>query len=144
MLALCEFNTGKAIPLSERYLGETDQTDFTPLMVGEKYLVFGLIFIKNRIDYLVCETGQNPSWVPSSLFKLLDNRIPNNWEICMTQSKQDYSLLFDAFGISSIIGYSFLVNKYVHYVGLLERDPVEVQHFFEEKHRIDEWWSQNN
>jgi hypothetical protein len=141
MHVLCEFNIGRAMPSSERYLGETDQTDFSPLKVGESYLVFGLLFILNRIDFLVCAPSQNPLWAPSSLFKLLDARIPDGWKICMTQSNPDYVFLFDMFKIHAILGYPSLTNKYAHYIGILERDPNEVQRFFEEKHQVDEWWS---
>lgn len=140
MLVLCEFNTGKAIPRPKRYLGETDQTDFSPLKVGGKYLVYGLLSISDRLDFLVCVSGQNPMWAPSSLFKLLDARIPDGWEICLTQLKPNYVSLYDMFKIHSIVGYPSLVNKFEHYVGVLERDPKDVQFFFTEKNRIDEWW----
>lgn len=140
MFVLCEFNTGGAIPLLERHLGETDQTNFSPLKIGEHYLVFGLLFILNRIDFLVCPQGQNPLWAPSSLFKIIDSCVPDGWGICMTKSNADYQILFDTFGIHSVLGYSDLVNKYAHYIGVIERDSDEVQRFFEEKRRIEKWW----
>ncbi|RCS56442.1 hypothetical protein DU000_12440 [Parvibium lacunae] len=140
MLALCEFNTGRAIALSERYLHEIDETEFSPLKIGESYLVYGLKFIFDRIDYLVCASGQNPMWAPSSLFKLVDTRIPDNWEICMTKSNSDFALLYDTFKIDCVIGYPSLTNNYSHYIGLLERSIDELQRFFEEKHRADAWW----
>lgn len=132
MIAICKFNNGKALPAGERYFGETDQTNFSPLKIADRYVVFGMIFVMNRIDFLVCPSEQNPLWAPSSLFTLVETHIPKNWEICMTQSSTEYRVLFDTFKIHSIIGYSSLVNKYTHYVGLLERTPHELQKFFEE------------
>lgn len=35
-----------------------------------------------------------------------------------------------AFGITAIVGYDALVSDYQHYVGILERDPVQIQRFF--------------
>jgi len=38
--------------------------------------------------------------------------------------------LLVAFGITAIVGYDALVSDYQHYVGILERDPVQIQRFF--------------
>lgn len=53
MLALCQANLGSAIPPKERYLGEVDQTNYSPLSVGEIYVVYALLFIFDRVDFLV-------------------------------------------------------------------------------------------
>lgn len=131
MLAICKSNLGSAIPLVERYLGEVDQTDYSPLKVGDSYVVYALLFISDRVDFLVRVPGQPPFWAPSSLFNLVDARVSADWELCMTQSKAEYKILFDVFKISRIMGYSLLVNDYNHYVGIVEQDPVEIQRFAE-------------
>jgi len=133
MLAICQSNLGDAIPSSERYLGETELTNYSPLIVGESYLVYALLFIVDRIDFLVSAPQQTPFWVPSSLFDLVDARFSVGWEICITQSHTDYRALFDNFRIKYIIGYPLLVNEYQHYVGLIEREPREVQRFMERR-----------
>ena len=133
MLAFCQANLGSAIPTKERYLGEMDKTNYSPLSVGESYVVYGLLFICDRVDFLVRAPEQPPFWVPSSLFRLVDARIPAGWEFCITQSRPDYKSLFDAFKISYVMGYPLLVNEYEHYVGIVEQDPVEVLRFMEEE-----------
>jgi hypothetical protein len=133
MLALCQANLGSAIPAKERYLGEVDQTNYSPLSVGENYVVYALLFIFDRVDFLVRAPDQPPFWVPSSLFRLVDAKIPADWEFCITQTRPDYKCLFDAFKISHVMGYPLLVNEYEHYIGIVERDPVEVLRFMEDE-----------
>jgi len=131
MIALCTSILGMAIPSSKRYLGEMDQTDYSPLASGERYTIYGLLFISDRVDFLVRAPDDLPFWVPSYLFDLVDSSTPTGWEFCITQLKPDYKVLFDTFGINYIFGYSLLVNEYRHYVGIVEREPVEVQRFLE-------------
>lgn len=131
MLAICKSNLGSAIPSAERYLGEVDQTNYSPLSVGESYVVYALLFIFDRVDFLVRAPEQPPFWVPSSLFHLVDARASPDWELCITQSRSDYKVLFNAFKISHVMGYPLLVNDYNHYVGIAERNPVEVLRFME-------------
>ncbi|WP_124367161.1 hypothetical protein [Pseudomonas sp. R1-43-08] len=131
MLAFCRTNLGSAIPPRERYLGEVDETDYSPLCVGESYVVYALLFIFDRVDFLVRAPEQPPFWVPSSLFRLVDASVPAGWEFCITQSHPDYKSLFDVFKISCVMGYPLLVNEYKHYIGIIERDPVEVLRFME-------------
>lgn len=131
MLAICKSNLGSAIPSAARYLGEVDQTNYSPLIVGDSYVVHALLFIFDRVDYLVRAPEQPPFWVPSSLFELVDATVSADWELCITQSRADYKILFNTFKISHVMGYSLLVNDYSHYVGIIERDPVEVLRFME-------------
>ena len=133
MLAICRSNIGDAIPSSERYLGETNLTDYSPLIVGESYLVHALLFIFDRVDFLVGAPEQPPFRVPSNLFDLVDARVPAGWKMCITQSHADYRVLFDEFKIKYIIEYPLLVNECQHYLGLVERDPREAQRFMERK-----------
>lgn len=70
MLAICHASLGSAIPPAERYLKETDHTDYSPLCVGDSYVVYALLFIFDRVDFLVRAPAQPPFWVPSSLFNL--------------------------------------------------------------------------
>lgn len=131
MRAICRSGLGDAIPPSKRYLGEVDKTSYSPLTIGESYLVYALLFIFDRVDFLVRAPDQPPFWVPSNLFDMVDSKVPAGWEFCITQSSADYRVLFDTFGINYILGYSLLVNEYQHYVGLVEREPREVHRFVE-------------
>ena len=142
MFAKCKSNFGIAIPLAERYLRETDQTSYSPLVVGESYLVFALFFVFDRVDFLVSGPGSLPFWVPGNLFDLIDAKIPPGWELRSTRLDSDYKILFESFGISYIFGYPRLVNEYQHYVGVVEHDSNELQVFADEKRRVSEWWSE--
>ncbi|KNH47350.1 hypothetical protein [Pseudomonas lini] len=142
MLAICKSNFGAAIPLSGRYLGETDQTSYSPLAVGEGYLVFALFFVFDRVDFLISGPEQLPFWVPGNLFDLTDAKIPPGWEFRSTRLDSDYKILFEAFGISYIFGYPQLVNEYQHYAGIVEHDSNALQIFADEKKRVSEWWSE--
>lgn len=132
MFVFCQANLGSAIPPAERHLGEMDETSYSPLIVGESYVVYALIFILDRVDFLLQPVGQAPLWAPSSLFNLVDGRVSESWELLMTKSHPDYKSLFEAFKISHIMGYPLLVNDYKHYVGIVEQDAVEVLRFMEE------------
>jgi len=129
MRAICRSNCGSAIPVAERYWGETEKTDYSPLRVGGEYLIYALLFVSERVDFLVGVPGQFPFWVPSSLFSLVDDEIPAGWKFCATQFHVDYKVLFEGFDVKCIVGYSLLVCEYRHYVGIVERDPVELERF---------------
>ncbi|MPQ69199.1 MULTISPECIES: hypothetical protein [unclassified Pseudomonas] len=129
MRAICRSNCGSAIPMTERYWGETEKTDYSPLSIGDEYFIYALLFVSERVDFLVGVPGQFPFWVPSSLFELVDDEIPVGWKFCATQFHSDYKVLFESFKVKCIVGYSLLVREYQHYVGVVERDPVELERF---------------
>lgn len=41
MLVECIFNSGKDLPIDSRCLNETDETDYSFLEIGVKYIVYG-------------------------------------------------------------------------------------------------------
>ncbi|AEA61093.1 hypothetical protein bgla_1g24690 [Burkholderia gladioli BSR3] len=138
MRILCQSNTGASLPENARCRGETDRTEFAPLKVGDEYIVYGLMFLFSRVDFLVCPGGAGPYWMPSNLFSVTDSALPV-WRICLTEQVRDYQGLLAAFGITALIGYDALVSDYQHYVGIIERDPVQLQRFIAAKQSIDQW-----
>jgi hypothetical protein len=129
MLVLCNSSSGKALPQNVRIMGELDETDFSPLLAGNHYKVYGLMFYTVRVDFLVCPPDGGPMWVPSDLFDVIDDEIPQGWGCVLTKSKEKYADLFESFGIHSICGYLDLVRSFDHYIGILERDPNELRLF---------------
>lgn len=129
MLIECVSTLGKDLPSHVRVMGETDKTVFSPLVAGTQYEVYGLMFYTNRTDFLVCPSNYLPMWVPSHLFKVLDDELPEKWACVMTENTKGYSDLFESFGIHAICGYFELVRSYDHYVGILEREPEALQLF---------------
>jgi len=132
MRVVCKFISGAAIEPALRHLGESNETDYSPLKMEKEYFVYSLLLIKNRIDYLVAPENELPFWAPSVLFELIDGRLPNNWSMRITSTASDYKILNDSFGITSIIGYSSLTQDFKHYTGLIERDPFELRKFYGE------------
>ncbi|EDU7996580.1 TPA: hypothetical protein ACF67X_004593 [Salmonella enterica] len=130
MLVLCRSISGKSLPENVRTMGETDETDFSPLQTDQQYKVYGLMFYESRIDFLVCPSSGGPMWVPSNLFDVLDDEIPQGWGCVLTERTEGYTDLSEAFGIHSICGYLDLIRSYSHYVGILERDPEELKVFY--------------
>jgi hypothetical protein len=129
---------GAAIPPAKRYLGETDQTDYSPLVIGRNYFIFALIFICDRIDFLVCPKNELPLWVPASLFELSDRDLPEGWRVCDTRGSKGYEMLFENFGITYIFGYPLITRNYQHYIGLIERDPVALAEFSKEMEKVED------
>lgn len=131
MLATCHSNSGSAIPLVQRYGEETDETDYSFLKVGSSYEIYALLFMLNRVEFLIRAPGVHPFWVPSCLFDLVYSQVPKNWELCFPNANADYKALFESFKINCILGYPLLVRDYKHYIGLLERDSRELVRFYE-------------
>ncbi|MGY2796770.1 hypothetical protein ACVWV0_000946 [Ewingella americana] len=133
MLVLCNSVSGKDLPANARVMGETDKTQFNPLEIGVKYKVYGVMFYPTRTDLLLCPEGSNPMWVPSNLFEVLDNEFPSNWGCVIAEKTDGYFDLYESFGVNAICGYLQLVRSYQHYIGILEREPDELQKFYEYK-----------
>lgn len=133
MLVLCKSASGKDLPGNARVIGENNETQFNPLKIGVEYKVYGVMFYPTRTDMLLCPDGSNPLWVPSNIFEVLDNALPNNWGCVLTEKKDGYSNLYEDFGITAIFSYLQLVRSYQHYIGILEREPDELQKFYEYK-----------
>lgn len=133
MLALCNSKSGKDLPDEARVMGENDETEFSPLEKGVEYTVYGMMYYPLRTDFLVCPEGDAPLWVPSNLFDVLDDSLPSDWGCVITEKKDGYADLRDTFGINAICGYLELIRSYKHYIGILEREPGELQKFYSYK-----------
>ncbi len=133
MLVLCNSISGKDLPDNARVMGETEKTQFTLLEIGVEYKVYGVMFYPTRTDLLLCPEGSAPLWAPSNLFEILDDQFPNDWGCVITEKKEGYIDLYEAFGINAICGYLELVRSYQHYLGILEREPNELQKFHMQK-----------
>lgn len=148
MLVLCEANVGSGIPRYAWRFGEGEETRYSPLKIGSEYRVYGIKFRSNGADYLLypaihdSDWGHGPTWMPGSLFKILDSSLPP-WRLCMTDQEADYRPLFTQYDIIALIGYEELVRNPSHYDGILDRDRDEIQKFFVEKSKIDQWLQDN-
>jgi hypothetical protein len=141
MLVQCKYNNAKNLPIEEVIVGG-EQSDYSgEVKIGENYLVYGIIFSVNPkgMDFLLA-SGSSISWLPSVLFKVINNKIPPGWEISLIKENLDFRSYFSSFGMYSMFGYPLLVNSRKHYEGLMEYEQSAVKQFNEEARRIEEWW----
>jgi len=136
MIVICQYKTGENIPIGVRRRGETDETEYSQIKIGEKYAVYGIMFFSHRIEYLICPVDSGPLWSPSDLFNIFVKQIPA-WSFCAAKNNLGYRDLSNAFGVNSLIGYESLVSNYSHYVGILERDPIHLKEFYLMKESMD-------
>lgn len=136
MLVVPKFFSVSDVPEMPRVFG-FEKTRYDIHKDGKPYGVYGMMFIKNRVDYLVCRTEDSPTFIPSWLFEILDPVLPSGWKACNVVYDDIYSALYRNFGISYMVGYGELVENIEHYRGLLERDHAEARVFFRMKNEID-------
>jgi hypothetical protein len=129
MLIMCQSRAGKDLSLSALCSGETDQTYFSTLHRGDRYLAYGMKCLSKKIDFLIKPEDGVPIWVPSNLFRILDYRVPSNWQICITSESPEYTGLFNKFGISALLGYEALVTSFEHYEGIIDCKPKHLKRF---------------
>jgi hypothetical protein len=131
----------KGISLFKRTLriGQTMNSDFAPLVVGEIYIVYGIELWGGNLHYLVAGKyqgiQQNPFFEPAELFKLVDRQLSKDWyfEWLGTEEKED-----------AIWGYKELVFNYPqHHDNLIERDENALKIFFQRKHEMDNFYNIN-
>ncbi len=130
MLAICTSTSAKDLPINARVMGETDETEFAFLEIGKEYKVYGVMFYSTRTDFLVSPDHSGPMWVPSNIFDIKDDTLPNNWGCIITDKKEGYADLYECFGINALCGYLDLIRSYKHYIGILDREPEELQKFY--------------
>lgn len=130
MLVICNSTSAKDLPVNARVMGETDKTEFTFLEKGRKYKVYGVMFYSTRTDFLVSPESSGPLWVPSNIFDIEDDTLPSDWGFIITEKKEGYADLHEAFGINALCGYLDLIRSYHHYIGILERDSDELKKFY--------------
>ena len=144
MIVICTANKGSEIPENFRYPEDSNETDFSPLEIGEKYNVYGMLFRSKRVDYLVCPSIKGPGWMPGNLFEIFDHDMPT-WSFRRIINGDDgFGPLGVYFNVIAMAGYPEIVNNCDHYDGILERDPVELEKFYKEKFIIDQWSIEKN
>lgn len=143
MRVRCTANMGAGLPHHLRD-SEIDETTFAPLKIGEEYRVHGLMFLSNRVDYLVYPVVHDPDWIngpswnPGPLFIVVNSVLPP-WRICMTESQPGYLPLLEHFGITALIGYDDLISNIDHYNGIIDREYDHLLRFFEQVMKIEQW-----
>lgn len=137
MFVECKSICGKDVPIESRFVGDSDDSSYEPLVPSGIYAVSALLIYKNRLDYLISVNGQSPSWFPSSLFFTQDSSIDANLRFVDLTTISDYSWLCENFGARYMIGYSELTESFAHFTGLLERNFEALSIFFERQKNLE-------
>ncbi len=116
-----------------------DDATYRFLAVGALSKVYGLILMPSGMEFFVCQPGENPFFIPSHFFEVIDHRLPPDWSVCLPRSDANFQPLFEHYQITALIGYKELVTSIAHYHGVLNRYRADMQLFFEVKGSIDLW-----
>lgn len=135
MIVECLSIYGKDVPEDSRFPGESDEARYEPLKIGNSYMVFAIIFYRNRVDYLVDAGKGGPDWMPACLFSVKDGHIAPDLQMVDLTVDEKFTSLCKRFGARFMIGYEAITHSYQHCVGLIERDRDALDIFYQEKIR---------
>lgn len=133
MIVECTSIYGADVPAENRFPGESAETRYEPLKIGNSYMVFAVILYQNRVDYLVDVGGKGPDWMPACLFSIKDGHIPPDLQMVDLKANKQFAPLCEHFGARFMIGYEAITRSYQHFVGLIERERAELDVFYQEK-----------
>lgn len=87
------------------------------------YGVYGILLWYDVVDYLIVDSFNNPSFIPSDLFVVEDKRLPSGWvyKEYLSCGRTDAKIL---------IGYKELVENQDHYEGIFLRREDDLSLFF--------------
>ncbi|EKT53553.1 hypothetical protein OO7_15114 [Providencia sneebia DSM 19967] len=129
MIIKCIENNLARISIEKIDAFENKDSDYSFLKLEKEYSVYGVYHTSDSVYFLIDIENCKPMWVPSFLFTIIENSIPNNWSFNMVKENSNYYDLYSYFGIISMLGYNDLVTNYQHYIGILERTPSELNTF---------------
>lgn len=124
---------GADVPEKSRFPGESADVRHEPLNVGINYLVFAILFYRDRVDYLVDAGGSGPDWRPSCLFSIKDGHMPSDLQVVDLTKDRQFDSLCQHFGARFMIGYEAITRDYQHFAGLIESDCEALEIFYREK-----------
>jgi hypothetical protein len=133
MIVECLSIYGKDVPEESRFPGESIEARYEPLKIGGSYMVFAIIFYRNRVDYLVDAGKGGPDWMPACLFSIKDEHIASDLQMVDLTADKKFTSLCENFGARFMIGYEAITRSYQHFVGLLEREQDALDVFYQEK-----------
>lgn len=106
--------------------------------VGEEFIVMGMALDvdTNNLNYLI-QKGSLPIWYPQQLFKISDNKIPDNWFIKIYDPLMHGDLIF-------VVGFNELLNDDFH-DALMEAEDWALEIFYkrlkeQEEYYDDQYW----
>lgn len=139
MIVKCLDNTGINLPtqLFSHY-GWSKEMEFPEVTVGEKYVVYAILYVENHPFFMVCgddydgEYLNYPNLLPSSLFEIIDSTKSKFW---LTKTKGNLNFKSSK---NKDVGFKELLKDEYFYGKLVEGYENEVKIFSSIKKQIDE------
>ena len=102
------------------------QTEFSGLIIGEKYLVTSIIYQDNLISFLIDHHGY-PFFYPSIIFEIEDPEIPEGW---IFNNNPGHNR------IEIIMGYKEICNGQEYFEDLINLEQYAIEVYFKRKKEI--------
>lgn len=100
------------------------------LTISSEYTVYGMLFYKNELRYLIADDDNMPGFFPADLFEITERYVLLDWE--MNVFTIDSEKLY-------VIGYTELVSNYSQLRDLIDGDSCAVRDFLEYKESLETW-----
>lgn len=134
MKVKCIASSGKSLSKKQIDLGNSIEYDRIYLKINNIYTVYGIILIKDTLNYLiVIGNSDTPSFEPAEFFEIVDNKMPPTWYFnYLSETKAKW-------------GYKELALDDDYAGGLEESENVEIfKIFYKRKKEIDDWAESKN
>ncbi|MEZ0579131.1 hypothetical protein [Nocardioides sp. MH1] len=132
MIVRCIANTGASLPAAniDTRRGYDRATEF-PLTIGDSYAVFAFtIFLGTGWYYVIDDDRLDwPTWMPASLFDVVDGSIPAGWKLGYVRLSADDQ--------RPIVSFPEWADDPAFYERLVDQDPVAVQVFDRRRREIE-------
>ncbi|GHU72792.1 hypothetical protein FACS189413_16390 [Bacteroidia bacterium] len=98
--------------------------------LDREYIVMGIVtYNDSNCAYYLIDTYGRPDWYPNLLFDIIDNSLPNSWNVCIYNC--------NSLKISSLYGFKELCNNDDFYDKLIERDEDAMRIYFKRKIELE-------
>ena len=140
MKIICKENTAKNLDLKEVPNGVRKEHEFSFLVLGQEYLVMGIVGYRNRSGlYYLIDDGCVPNWMPYGLFEVSDKAFPSNWHIEVIDKKKDPEGV-----IFFLEGFYELCEGEDFYEALFEREPDALEVYWKRKNEVQQWYAERD
>ena len=116
--------------------GYTINRDFSGYCIteGRDYIVYGILFYKDQIRYLIADDENMPGFFPSILFRITEPYVWFDWEV------NEYTVESEKM---MIMGYSAITETYEDLRDLIDNKADAVGKFLDYKYKEQNWHSRS-
>lgn len=129
MIVRCVKDSGYLLSQRAVSLGMTQETTYEGVKINQNYNTYGIALHDGSLMYLILDGFNLPNWYPAFLFMVTDAQLPDSWFYKFFGYPDN--------GLWAVWGYKELVIDEAHYEGICEKEPIEIEIFFDRKSEID-------